>query len=129
MKLATLKSRPQFMAVRGGGRWSGPAFVLEGRRRLSAGECDGPRFGFTVTRKMGIAVQRNRMRRRLREAVRATMSEHADAGYDYVVIAREAALDRPFAALLADFVQAYRRVHTGRSEGKPRSRNTGLRGR
>lgn len=114
VKLATLKSRSQFLAVRGGGRWSGPAFVLEGKvRGARQAGIEGPRFGFTVTKKMGNAVARNRMRRRLREAVRITQAEHADPRFDYVLIAREQALDRPFDVLRKDLVSAFKRVNLG----------------
>jgi ribonuclease P protein component len=114
MKLATLKVRSEFLAVRGGGRWAGPAFVLEGRRRMpDAGASDTPRIGFTVTKKLGNAVVRNRMRRRLREAARSVMPEFAQPGFDYVLIAREAALVRPFNDLQRDLAQAFRRVHQG----------------
>lgn len=69
------------------------------------------RLGFTVTRKVGGAVVRNRIRRRLREAARLTFPEYARAGQDYVVIARPAALHRPFPALQQELRFALTRLH------------------
>ena len=71
-RLATLKRRSQFQRVRGGGRWSTPAFVLEGKRRDAGDDPSAatgppfgvPRFGFTVTKKLGNSVRRSRIRRR-----------------------------------------------------------------
>lgn len=108
MRLATLKKRAEFQRVRGGGRYSGPAFVLEGRKR--AGEANGARFGFTVTKKLGGAVVRNRMRRRLKAALVEVAVIRADPAFDYVVVARPPALDRPFSDLCDDFAVAFERV-------------------
>jgi len=114
MKLVTLRNRAEFLAIRGGGRWSGPAFVLEGKPRPGVpATTDSPRFGFTVTKKLGNAVVRNRMRRRLRELVRLTLQRHARPEFDYVLVARPAALARDFADLEKDLEQAFRRVHAG----------------
>lgn len=107
-----LKRRAEFLAVRGGVRWSGAAFLIEAKPRVPADE-KPPRFGFTVTKKLGGAVVRNRMRRRLREALRLSAPRLALAGTDYVVVARPAALDRPFADLQRDFESAFNRL--GRS--------------
>ncbi len=69
-----------------------------------------PRIGFTASRKVGGAVQRNRARRRLREAVRAVLAVHAKQGLDYVVIAREQTVTRPWPELLVDMEVAMRRL-------------------
>ncbi|MDR0838689.1 MAG: ribonuclease P protein component [Oscillospiraceae bacterium] len=60
------------------------------------------RVGFTVSTKLGGAVTRNRIRRRLRETYRLSEDE-LRRGYDIVVVARSAALDTPFEALRAEF--------------------------
>ena len=68
---------------------------------------EGPRIGFTVTRKTGGSVERNRIRRRLKEALRAAGPLEARADCDYVLVARREALTRDFAALVADLRSAF----------------------
>jgi ribonuclease P protein component len=109
--LATLKRRSEFLRVRGGARWATSGFVLEAKPRVDDTAADGPRFGFTVTKQMGNAVVRNRIRRRLREAIRLSVDSQAHSGNDYVLIARSAALDRPFGELVRDLQTAFERVH------------------
>lgn len=105
-----MKRRVEFLAIRGGAKWSTPGFVLETKAR--SGEADGPpRFGFTVTRQLGSATVRNRIRRRLKEALRTGAMASAHPGFDYVVIGRKAALAREFADLAADFETALAKVH------------------
>ena len=72
------------------------------------------RVGFTVSKKVGNAVERNRVRRRLREIVRLAPPARMRPGYDYVLIGRRAALDLPFDRLVEDFDRALGRVHAGR---------------
>lgn len=85
----------------------------------------GPRFGFTVTKKLGGAVVRNRIRRRLKAAILELVDGHARPGFDYVLIARKAALDRPFAALKKDLEDALHRVHHPRRAQRPPSSGGG----
>lgn len=123
--LPTLKARAEFLAVRGGRRLSTPAFLVEMRSRPEgADRVAGPRFGFTITKKIGNAVTRNRIRRRLKAAFAAYAEKHAQPSCDYVVVARHAALDRPFALLLEDVTRAFAALHrTGsqRPAAGPRS--------
>ena len=115
MQLVTIKRRADFLRVRGWGRWSSPSFALEAKARdpalKPAVEPPTARFGFTVTKKLGNAVVRNRIKRRLREAVRHSASPYCRPEYDYVLIARGAALARTFADLTGDLVVALQRVH------------------
>lgn len=114
MKLSTLKRRAEFLRIRGGRRWSGPAFLIEGKPREEASGCpDGPRFGFTVTRKLGGAVVRNRIRRRLKAALHSS-AEAAAPHYDYVIVARARAADAPFDELKADMARALARIGSGK---------------
>ena len=68
------------------------------------------RVGFTVSRKVGIAVIRNRVRRRLREVARLVIPGHARADLDYVLVGRQAAVGRDFATLQRDLLEALRRL-------------------
>jgi ribonuclease P protein component len=122
-----LKQRADYLAAAAGRKAPGAAFILQARPR---GDTAPARFGFTVSRKVGNAVERNRVRRRLREVVRRvacsgemdTGSEQSAAlpqlaGHDYVLIGRRAALALPFERMTAEFAGALKRVH-----GKPRAR-------
>ena len=110
--VATLKKRSEFLWVRGGRRWSAAAFVLEARSRQNVAEGEAPaRFGYTVSKKVGGAVLRNRVRRRLRALTAALKPSQVHPGYDYVLIARTAAAERSFIDLKADLDQALIRVH------------------
>ena len=94
-----LKKRRDFLAAAKGRRAPRRAFVLEVRRR----EDEGPaRFGFTVSKRTAKkAVERNRIRRRLKEAVRLAAPGRALSGHDYVLLGRPAALTESFAAIEA----------------------------
>ena len=101
-----------FLAAAAGAKISATAFVLQARKRTD----DGPvRFGFTVSKKVGNAVERNRVRRRLREIVRLSTTDRMRSGHDYVLIGRRAALKVPFARIADDFEGALRRMHAGRN--------------
>ena len=124
-KLVTLRRRAEFLRIRGGGRSATPRFVLEGKQRQSdhlvaiPNEC-GPRFGFTVTKQIGNAVVRNRIKRRLRAALTEVAGLRATADFDYVIIARTAAHACDFRLLVEDFVAGFERVH--RTVGAPKPR-------
>jgi len=112
--LSTLKKRAEFLRVRGGPRWSTPAFVLEARSRPAGAHDPAARFGFTVSKKIGSAVVRNRVRRRLRALVAALDPSRVREGFDYVLIARPGAEQRSYRELAADLDQALDRVHRPR---------------
>jgi ribonuclease P protein component len=129
--METLKTRAEFQRVQKGRKWVAPGFILQGLARLSE-EADGPRFGFTVSSKSvakespggkrrGKAVDRNRARRRLKEAVRLTSVAHAEAGFDYVIIGRASALTRNFTDLLADMRLAFHKVSQPARSDKDRN--------
>jgi ribonuclease P protein component len=77
---------------------------------LAASETNVPRVGYTASRKVGGAVERNRAKRRLRAAAAAVLPSHAALGNDYVLIARTATLARPFAALCGDLEASLRKL-------------------
>lgn len=91
--------RADFLAAAKGRRRHGVAVVLQSLARRDASA--PPRVGYTVTKKVGNAVVRNRIRRRLRAAV-VQGDLPLKAGHDYVLVARRAALTLPFADLLND---------------------------
>ena len=72
---------------------------------------DSCRVGFVVTKKMGKATVRNRIKRRLRAAVRAVFPLQAKPGFDYVLIARPIAVTRPYEELTADLTKAVQGTH------------------
>jgi ribonuclease P protein component len=69
------------------------------------------RVGFTVTKKLGNAIKRNRIRRRLKEAVRTALHDDFRPGRDYVIIGRAATEGRDFAALVSDIRSALDTLH------------------
>ena len=72
-----------------------------------------PRFGFVAGRKLGGAVSRNRMRRRLKEAIRLAASESAQVGWDYVVVVRSGAETLPFEEIVGHVRMALGRIAQG----------------
>ncbi len=80
-------------------------------------------FGFTVSRKVGNAVERNRVRRRLREIVRLSDAERMRRGHDYVLVGRRAALELPFARMAQDFEGALRRLNDNKNTKSTMSDN------
>ena len=109
--LTRLKHRREFLAARDGARSHERAFVLQMNKRDDEGT--DLRIGFTVTEKVGNSVERNRIRRRLREAVKHAFSQFTDteslAGFNGVLIARRDALTVPFATLTSDIDRAMHR--------------------
>ena len=106
MRLPTgrLRRRPEFLRVAAKGRRAAmPGLVLQALQR---GDDTPARLGFTVTKKVGNAVIRNRTRRRLKEAARLLLRERALTGVDLVLVGRDATRARDFASLRADLEQA-----------------------
>lgn len=105
-----LRQRSEFLAAARGPRAPRDAFVLQAVRRKEPERAASVGIGLTVTKKIGNAVVRNRARRRLREALRFVLPGPALPGHDYVVVARSAALTRPFARLQDDLDGALRQL-------------------
>lgn len=103
-----LKKRSDFLKAAKAAKWAAKGLVLQARARDDA---EAPRVGFTVTKRVGNAVVRNRIKRRLREAVRLSLFERARDGVDYVLIGRQGTVHRRFDALRDDLETAIAKVH------------------
>lgn len=120
-----LRQRADFLAAANGPRMASAAFVVQSRKR----DDDGPvRVGFTVTKKVGNAPERNRVRRRLRELVKRLDVISMRPHHDYVIVGRRAALDRGFETMFNDLRSALSRLdrQTPRQPGdlKPNTANS-----
>jgi len=117
--LNRLRSRHEYVAAAKGARLAKAGFVVQAVRNEAV---DAPaRFGFTVTRKVGNAVTRNRIRRRLKELARIA-GAGARPGIDYVLIGRRAAADRPFDLMTADLSSALSEIVKMRPVADPKTR-------
>lgn len=115
--LSIISKRADFLAANRGLRVARPGFVL--LAHPNAGK--GKRFGITVTKKIGNAVVRNRIKRRFRELLRAALPELGLPDHDHVLIAREGAIERSFAAMQGELAEALARAAAGRGD-PPRRR-------
>ena len=77
----------------------------------------------TVTKKSGNSVERNRIRRRLRAVADNVLTRAGRQGFDYVLVARRAALIAPFEAMLRDLERVLANVHAGRKAGQGPARS------
>ena len=111
MSIERLKKRREFLRVsRTGARWVERGLVLQAAPRGSDLPEECARIGFTVTKKVGNAVERNRARRRLKAAAAEVMPQFARPAIDYVVIGRHTTLSRPYARLVDDLKTAVSRI-------------------
>jgi ribonuclease P protein component len=85
-----------------------PGFVLLVRDRSDSDPTK--RIGFTVTRKIGGAVVRNRIKRRFRALARAILPDHGVAGADHVIIGRSGGIERDYAMLGDELRRALAKV-------------------
>lgn len=128
-----LRKRRDFLAAAKADRAGTTSLTVQGRDRKAdtrrndaqhagRGEIigDGIRLGFTVTKKTGNAVMRNRIRRRLRAAARELLPAAGRDGFDYVIVARSEALHAPYGALVGDLERALRRLHTPKDQRRPK---------
>jgi ribonuclease P protein component len=99
-----IKKRSDFLAANRGKRYATPGFVLLVFDRRDADP--EKRMGITITKKVGNAVVRNRMRRRFRELARELLDTHGKAGADHILIGRDGGIERDFGDLRAEMVKA-----------------------
>lgn len=138
VRIVRMKKRREFLATAAARKkWVAPGFVLQARRRGPDEAIDGVgpgaepgagpdhgsgdrpadrpvRLGFTASKKVGGAVQRNRAKRRLRAAADRVLPDRAAPGWDLVLIARQATPDRPFDELTRDLARALDRLGAAR---------------
>ncbi len=125
-----LKRRSDFLRAGKGDRFHARAFSLQAAAgpqaaaaspdAAEAGETLPPaRFGLTVTKRIGGAVERNRIRRRLKEILRLSPDLPARPGHDYVIVAKAEALTCDFKALQSELSNALRKIHTAARRRPP----------
>ena len=115
-----LRKRADFLRAATGARKHAGAFSIQTIGRPVRPDQDaGARFGVTVTKKVGRAVERNRIRRRLRAALAGLPSDCSKPDHDYVIVAKREALSLAFDRLQADLRRVIEQV--GRAPQRPRS--------
>ncbi|MFD1300097.1 ribonuclease P protein component [Methylobacterium marchantiae] len=142
--IGRLKRRPDFLAAAGGRRFHTEHMSAQGRLRDAAGvsapvpaddaAVEGLRVGFTITKRVGHATERNRIRRRLRDAVKRVAADLLPAAADIVLVARRPALHAPFETLMADLRRSIGAVvkpgdGKARGQSRPPGQNRSGRGR
>lgn len=110
-KIKRIQKRADFLACAKAPHCARGAVLVQARARD-----DSPivRAGFTATKRIGGAVERNRAKRRMREAARLLLPDLAHPGFDYVFIARGGVTTRPWPRLLDDMKSALLRLAADR---------------
>ncbi len=110
--LQVMTRRADFLAANRGLRNARPGFVLLTRPN----EGQGMRYGITVTKKIGNAVVRNRMKRRFRELLRGALPQRGLADHDHVLIGRDGGIERDFHLLRDELERALARAREGKGD-------------
>lgn len=122
MGVLRLKKRAEFLRVAAVRRkWAVPGMVVQAAAQKDQAACGSMRVGFTATKKVGNAVVRNRIKRRLRAVAAEILPVYGNCGWDYVLIGRKNTLERPFEKLKEDLRQALAKL------GATPTSKTGLR--
>ena len=111
--LRRLTKRAEFLAAAQGPSCARGGVVIQ---RLAQPDRPDVGVGFTATKKIGGAVQRNRAKRRMREAARQLLPLHGQPQHDYVFVARGGLIARPWARLLDDVKSALISLAAGRAD-------------
>ncbi len=114
-----LKQRADFVrATRRGRKWAATGLVLQAVPTPSSSRAENTvRLGFTASKRVGGAVTRNRVKRRLRAVAETVFKDRVEPHYDYVLIGRAQTATRPFSALIKDLETALKRL--GRYQSDP----------
>ena len=115
--MSVLTRRADFLAANRGLRVARPGFVL----LVNPNPLDQVRFGITVTKKIGNAVVRNRMKRRFRALLRELLPVQGLPAHDHVLIGRDGGVEREFAKLREELTAALARAAQGKGD-PPRRR-------
>ncbi len=110
--ISVLTKRADFLAANSGIRNARSGFVLLTRPN----DGQGMRFGITVTKKIGNAVVRNRMKRRFRELLRAALPGAGLPDHDHVLIGRAGGVERDFHQMAEELAKALERAREGRGD-------------
>ncbi|WAT16793.1 ribonuclease P protein component [Aurantiacibacter sp. MUD11] len=124
MSISVLTKRADFLAANRGLRNARPGFVLLTRPN----DGQGIRYGVTVTKKIGNAVVRNRMKRRFRELLRAALPEYGLPDHDHVLIGREGGVTRDFAQMAKELEIVLKQAAKGKGDPARRPRRGNRRG-
>ena len=121
ISLTRLKKRSEFLRVASARlKRVTPGLILQGRKHtlkeIESSKIETLRLGFTVSKKVGNAVVRNRVKRRLKAAAQAILPIKAPTHVDLVIIGRQNTLKRPFPDLLADLESALGKLQLHKSE-------------
>ena len=103
-----MSRRADFLAANAGKRAPMPGFVLLMRKRDDGSPA--MRMGFTVTKKVGNSVIRNRLKRRLRALARELLPQAGVAGADHVLIGRSGGIERDYTAMRTELTKALAKV-------------------
>ena len=111
-RLTRILKRSEYLRVKQrGSSVAKPGLIMQAAPSANDGSYVYPRVGFTVSKRVGNAVKRNRARRRLKSIASDVLPKEGFQSWDYVFIGRLVTLDRPYDLLLEDTRAALRKIH------------------